>query len=150
MAEKSMGVLLMLEEMAAKEVDLAAEVLAKSMQLADEAKAKQALLAGYKQDYVNNLHQLLGHGVSADTYQNFQQFFAKLDQAVIGQHELVVMANQQVQLHRQLWQESQRKRLSYQVLLKCSDKRALKIEQKKDQKMMDEFAMRSARSRSSS
>jgi len=44
-----------------------------------------------------------------------------------------------------LWQESQRKKLSYDVLITRSDKRAAKVEQKRDQKMMDEFATRMTR-----
>ena len=83
--------------------------------------------------------------MGAEAYQNFQNFFGKLDQAIAGQQDVLDAANQQVKVHQQLWQESQRKKLSYDVLLQRSDKRELQVEQKKDQKMMDEFAMRISR-----
>ena len=140
----------MLQEIAAKEVDMAAEALAKSIKFAEEAKAKQDMLSGYRQDYVNNLNKILVEGMGTEAYQNFYQFFAKLDQAISGQQQAVEIANQQVQVNRQLWQESQRKKLSYEVLLNRSDKRELKVEQKKDQKMMDEYATRITRPRHSS
>ena len=145
MATQSTSVLKMLQEISAKEVDMATEALAKAMKLASEAKTKQDLLLEYRQDYVKNLNRILEAGMGAEAYQNFQNFFGKLDQAIAGQQDVVDMANRQVKVHRQLWQESQRKKLSYDVLLQRSDKREHKIEQKKDQKMMDEFAMRISR-----
>jgi len=145
MTTQSTSVLKMLQEISAKEVDMATEALAKAMKLASEAKTKQDLLLEYRQDYVKNLNRILEAGMGAEAYQNFQNFFGKLDQAISGQQEVVEMANRQVKVHRQLWQESQRKKLSYDVLLQRSDNRENKIEQKKDQKMTDEFAMRISR-----
>ena len=139
----------MLKEMAAKEVDLATEAMAHAMKMAEEAQSKQQMLGDYRQDYIKNLNNLMETGIGAEAYRNFQNFFTKLDQAVIGQQEVVEFTKLQVQAQRELWQESQRKKLSYEVLSKRSDKQALKVEQKKDQKMMDEFAMRSSSARHS-
>ncbi len=147
MTARSTSVLKTLKEMAAKEVDLATEALAHSMKVVEEAQNKQRLLREYQQDYLKNLNNLMETGVGAETYRNFQNFFTKLDQAVIGQQDVVKFAKQQVKVQRELWQESQRKKLSYEALSLRSDKRELKVEQKKDQKMMDEFAMRISRTR---
>jgi len=147
MAIQSSNVLNMLKEIAAKEVDLAAEALARTMKAATEAESKHTLLIEYRQDYVKNLNKILEAGMGAEAYQNFQNFFKKLDQAINGQGDVVEMAKQQVTIQRQLWQESQRKKLSYDVLSQRSDKREQKVEQKRDQKMMDEFAMRISRTK---
>ncbi len=147
MAMKSNNVLGMLQDLASKEVDEAAVALAKAMKLANEAQVKQEMLNEYRLDYVRNLNKILEAGMGAKSYQNFQNFFGKLDQAIAGQQEVVEMANQQVKIHKQLWQESQRKKLSYEVLSVRSEKRVLKVEQKKDQKLMDEFAMRITRTK---
>lgn len=149
MATQSTSVLKMLQEISAKEVDMAAEALAKAMKLSFEAKTKQDLLFEYRQDYEKSLNKILEAGMGAESYQNFHHFFGKLDQAIAGQQEVVALADQQLKVHKQLWQESQRKKLSYDVLLERSDKRVVKIELKKDQKMMDEFAMRMTRTRHS-
>jgi flagellar FliJ protein len=45
---------------------------------------------------------------------------------------------------RQAWQESERKRLSYRTLSARAAQEALKVENKRDQKAMDEHAARSA------
>lgn len=147
MAMKSNNVLSMLQDLASKEVDEAAVALAKAMKLANEAQVKQEMLNEYRLDYVRNLNKILEAGMGAKSYQNFQNFFGKLDQAIAGQQEVVEMANQQVKIKKQLWQESQRKKLSYEVLSDRSEKRVLKVEQKKDQKLMDEFAMRITRTK---
>ena len=77
MTTQSTSVLKMLQEIAAKEVDMAAEALAKSIKFAEEAKAKQDMLSGYRQDYVNNLNKILVEGMGTEAYQNIYQFFAK-------------------------------------------------------------------------
>ena len=147
MATQTTSVLKMLKEIAAKEVDLAAEALAHVIKAASEAQSKYELLLEYRQDYVKNLNKILEAGIGAEAYQNFQNFFKKLDQAITGQQGMVDMTKQQVTIQRQLWQESQRKKLSYEVLMQRSDKRELKVEQKRDQKSMDEFAMRISRTK---
>lgn len=143
----SSNVLGMLKGIATKEVDEATEALAKAMKLANEAQAKQDMLNEYRLDYVKNLNKILEAGMGAESYQNFQNFFGKLDQAIAGQQEVVELALQQVKVQKQLWQESQRKKLSYEVLSDRTEKRVLIVEQKKDQKMMDEFAMRITRTK---
>ncbi|MDI1299341.1 flagellar export protein FliJ [Methylotenera sp.] len=147
MATQSSNVLGMLQGIASKEVDEAAIALAKAMKLANEAQAKREMLNEYRLDYVRNLNKILEAGMGAEAYQNFQNFFGKLDQAIAVQQEVVEMANQQVKVQKLLWQESQRKKLSYEVLSDRSEKRVLKVEQKKDQKLMDEFAMRITRTK---
>ena len=60
MATQSSNVLKMLQEISAKEVDMATEALANAMKVASEAKAKQDMLLEYRQDYVKNLNKILG------------------------------------------------------------------------------------------
>ncbi len=145
MASQSGSVLKMLNEIATKEVELATEALARAMKAVTEAQGKYDMLMDYRQGYLDNLNKSLSTGMNAEAYQNFQNFFKKLDQAIAGQKDVVLFSEQQVKIHRELWQESQRKKLSYDVLIDRAEKRSEKIEQKKDQKMMDEFATRISR-----
>lgn len=147
MAAQSTAVLKMLQEMATKEVELATEALAKALKTFDEARNKETLLISYKDDYLGGMKKSLETGVGVDAYQNYHQFMNKLEQAITGQREVVQFAEGQVKVQRQLLQESQRKKLSYDVLLARADKRTLKAELKRDQKMMDEFASRITRTK---
>jgi flagellar FliJ protein len=147
MAKHSIVVIKMLTDLAEKEVSLATEALAHAMRAEREAQSKHDLLYGYRQDYLHNLNQLLQNGMARETHLNYQNFIAKLDDAIKGQEEVIAVAAMQVKLKRELWQESQRKKLSYEVLSQRSEQRELKVEQKRDQKLMDEFAMRTVRGR---
>ena len=138
-------VLKLLSDTAVKEAELATEALAKAMKQAFEAQNKYDLLLGYRQDYLNNLNRSLENGINAEAHQNFTNFLGKLDQAVAGQMDIVRSAKYQVTMQRQLWQECQRKKLSYEVLATRNGQRLQKVELKKDQKAMDEFAMRASR-----
>jgi flagellar FliJ protein len=82
-------------------------------------------------------------GLSKEGYQNYQNFLQKLDQAINGQDELVSHAERSLKVQLEKWQEAQRKKLSYEVLVNRSEAKAHKLELKRDQKMMDEYAMRS-------
>ena len=146
---RSSGVVKALKEIAAKEVDLAAEALAKAMKMVEDAEGKYHMLCQYREDYLNNQNALMESGMGAEVYRNFQNFFNKLDSAVNAQAEALEFAKKQARKQREIWQESQRKKLSYDVLAKRSDSREQKVQLKKDQNMMDEFAMRVSRVRHS-
>lgn len=144
---RSSSVVKALKEIAAKEVDLAAEELTKAIKMVVEAEGKYNMLCQYREDYLNNQNTLMESGMGAEVYRNFQNFFNKLDSAVNAQAEALEFAKRQARKQRDIWQESQRKKLSYDVLAKRSDNREQKVQLKKDQNMMDEFAMRVSRVR---
>lgn len=147
MAASNQHVMTMLKDMASKECTLAAEALANANRMADEAQQKYELLKQYRQGYLDHLYVQMEQGLSAEMYQNFQNFFRKLDMAISGQLSVVEQARQQVKVHQELWQESQRKKLSYDVLIQRTDKKLHQAALKQDQKMMDEHASRSTRAR---
>lgn len=145
MATRGASVMNMLKEIAQKEVDTATEALAEAMKIADEAQSKYDMLVEYRDDYSKNLQQSLEMGIGAMAYQNFQGFFRKLDQAVKGQFEMLVSAQHHVMVQKKRWKESQRKKLSYDVLEQRDVNKQAKVANKKEQRMMDEFAMRASR-----
>jgi flagellar FliJ protein len=146
---RSSSVVKALKEIAAKEVDLAAEALTKAIKVVEEAESKYNMLCQYREDYLKNQNALMESGMGAEVYRNFQNFFNKLDSAFNAQAEALEFAKRQARKQRDIWQESQRKKLSYDVLAKRSDNREQKVQLKKDQNMMDEFAMRVSRVRHS-
>lgn len=144
MTNISKNVLKTLGASAERKVDLAAEALAKAMKIAYEAQSKYDLLKQYRQDYLNNLTKTLENGMSAEAHQNFHHFLTKLDQALAGQKEVLISAQYQVTVQKQLWQACQRKKLSYEVLTTRSNKKTHQTANKKAQKENDEFAMRAS------
>lgn len=145
MAAQSTSVIKLLQEKAVKEVNTAQEAFAAALKSSEEAKNKQNMLLEYKQGYEDNLKKSLASGLNIEAYQNYQNFLGKLEEALEGQKSILEMADKVLKVRRKSLQEAQKKKLSYEVLLQRADNRALKSELKKDQKMMDEFAMRATR-----
>ena len=143
----STTVLNTLLNLASNELELALESIAKANKMLAEAEEKGKTLQEYRQDYVDNLAKQLEKGLGKETHNNYQNFLKKLDQAISGQAEIIISAQYQVGKERELWQEAQRKKLSYDVLLKRKSKKEHHSALKLDQKMMDEYAMRAKPSR---
>ncbi len=131
-----------LMELVERELEQAAERLGHANRTLMEAEEKGGMLYGYRQDYVDNFATMAGKGLPKEAYGNYQNFLGKLEQAIQGQQEVIVNARYQVEKERELWQEVQRKKLSYEVLIKRQEKKAHQQAQRKDQKMMDEYALR--------
>jgi flagellar FliJ protein len=130
-------------ELAQRESDDAARRLAAALRAVDEAEQKLGMLLGYRDDYAHKLDAAQSAGITPFAYHNFVAFVAKLDNAIGGQREVLKHAQYKRDVEKQAWQESERKRLSYRTLSERAAAEALKLENKRDQKMMDEHAARS-------
>lgn len=145
MADQKKVVLTTLQGLAEKEVDIAVERMGEANRQLAEAEKSLNLLRQYHADYVNQRDQAMANGMTAEIYQNYQNFLGKLSQAIASQTESVERIRQVCGLRKQEWQECQKKKMSYDVLIDRADKRAQASELKRDQKMMDEYAMRASR-----
>jgi flagellar FliJ protein len=131
-----------LKDIAAKELDLVAERLASLNKALDEANTKLVMLHEYRDSYLAKFESALKQGLAGQSYINYQNFLNKLDQAIVGQKDNVEFARQKMLSQRELWQESQRKKLSFDVLSDRSDQHLHQDELRREQKAMDEHAMR--------
>ena len=131
-----------LKTIANKQVDAATEKLLALTKLAGEAQSKLDMLYQYRQDYLRRLAHDMEAGMGAKALENFRNFLRKLDEAILGQQEIADATKHQLSIQRAIWQESQKKKLSYEVLSDQSERRSHQRELKQDQKTMDEHAMR--------
>lgn len=132
-------------ELAQRDSDDAAKRLGAALKGVEEAQQKLQMLLGYRADYANRLDQAQMAGITPFAYANFVAFVGKLDNAINGQQEVLKHANYKSELEKTAWQDSERKRLSYRTLNERAAAEALKIENKRDQKMMDDHAARTVR-----
>ncbi|MBD8528829.1 MULTISPECIES: flagellar export protein FliJ [unclassified Massilia] len=132
-------------ELAQRDSDDAAKRLGAALKEVENAQQKLNMLLGYRDDYANRLDQAQMNGITPFAYANFVAFVGKLDNAINGQQEVVKHAKYKSELEKTTWQESERKRLSYRTLNDRAAAEALKIENKRDQKMMDDHAARTVR-----
>lgn len=133
-----------LMDLARRETDDAAKRLGAALKAVDEAKQKHQMLVGYRDEYINRFEAAQAAGITPMAYRNFQSFMEKLDTAVKGQLELIRHAEHRSGQEKALWQAAERKRMSYSTLNDRAAAEALKLENKRDQKQMDEHAARQA------
>ncbi len=145
MASISSSALSMLFDLAKEEAELAMKKLATANKVLKEAQEKSTMLHGYKQDYIEHLNTLLTQGLTTQSHLNYQNFLQKLEQAISGQNEVTLAAGYEKDKALAVLQVAQRKKLSFEVLIDRANKKAVKIANKRDQKLMDEFAMRTKR-----
>ena len=131
--------------LAQRDSDAAAKRLGAALQAVEEAEQKLKMLLGYRDDYANRLDQAQMDGITPFSYANFVAFVGKLDNAINGQQEVLKYAKYTSEMEKKTWQESERKRLSYRTLTERAAAEALKVENKRDQKMMDDHAARTVR-----
>lgn len=131
-----------LVDFATKEVSGAAEKLSEANLVFQDSQNKLTMLLGYRMDYTGQFSTNAKSGVSIEEYHNFQNFLKRLDEAISCQREVVESNRQEVDIQRKCWQACERRKLSYGVLVTNSQKKAHRLELKKDQKMMDEHAIR--------
>ncbi|HEY8354986.1 MAG TPA: flagellar export protein FliJ [Methylophilaceae bacterium] len=142
MSKHDTGTLQTLIEMADRESDQAAEALAEANRnLADSEKSLNLLL-DYRSDYLGQLERNTQNGLHAGSFMNFRTFLAKLDQAIVGQQAVVSACRQKVAERRKQWQECERKKLSYGVLVTKAETREQRAQLRREQKLMDEHAQR--------
>ena len=139
----SSSALTMLFDLASEEAELAAKRLAVANKALKAAQEKSAMLYGYKTDYIDRYQLQLTNGLGKETHFNYQHFLQNLQQAIDGQADVIISAQYERDRMREALLAAQRKKMSYEVLIKRAKNKAMKIESKRDQKMMDEFAMRS-------
>lgn len=130
-------------EIAESASDEAAKRLGKTIHAHQETEKQLSLLLQYREDYQQRFQDGAGKGLSTAQYINFQSFINKLDGAVDGQKLVVRDAEHKINLARNQWQESEKKRLSYNTLNNRAQVSVQKKEAKRDQKQTDEHAARS-------
>ena len=130
--------------LAQRETDDAAKRLGAALKAVEEAEQKYQMLLGYRDDYASRLEQSQMAGITPMAYRNFVAFVDKLDNAINGQREVIKHAEFKSNAEKLAWQAAERKRLSYRTLNERAAAEALRVENKRDQKAMDEHAARQA------
>jgi flagellar FliJ protein len=131
-------------ELAQRDTDDAAKRLGAALKAVDECEQKLTMLLGYRDDYAIRLDAAQVAGITPMAYRNFVAFMDKLEIAINGQREVIKHAQHKSAMEKTAWQASERKRLSYRTLSERAATEALRLENKLDQKQMDEHAARQA------
>lgn len=130
-------------DQAQEQVDAAAKALGLLNKEVSDAEQKLTLLLGYRQEYQNRLQESAKAGITPKAMHNFREFTKKLDMAVNEQQRIIEQTKARRLNGQNDWQEKQKKLKSYETLARRHELQQAKIQAKRDQNEMDEFASKS-------
>ncbi|GHU42248.1 flagellar FliJ protein [Betaproteobacteria bacterium] len=107
------------------------------------AKGRLQLLSQYREEYAQRFREAQAQGLTLQSWQNYQEFLARIDEAITQQDNIVAASEQKTAEGQQRWQEQHTRLKAIDTLSvrhwKAQDKKANKLEQKQ----LDEFSIRS-------
>lgn len=128
-----------LQELAQRDSEKAATLLVKLKNKLQVDENQLHLLSEYREEYISQNFVLMIKGVQSSELINFRAFLTNLDKTLVSQRQIIEKSIQAVNDQQVIWQELERKKMSYKLLNEQAKKRMLVEESKRDQKMTDEF-----------
>ncbi|NLN68306.1 MAG: flagellar export protein FliJ [Alcaligenaceae bacterium] len=131
-----------LHELAVQKMDDRARVVAQTEANITQSTKQLEMLEQYRLDYIARLQNRLQEGMSSAQCVNFQKFISTLEEALGQQRVIIAQLEKQVEKEREAWFEARREVNSMQALIDRKKLEQLKIANRQEQKMNDEFAAR--------
>lgn len=132
-------------DIATTEEDSAAAALGHLNQELRSHEQKLALLLQYRADYQERLRLAIASGTDAIELRNFNDFIARLEQAIGQQRTALGEARRHAEQGREHWQSKRRKSKAYDTLSQRAGAATLRLESIREQKLQDDFASRRPR-----
>lgn len=136
--------LLPLLDIMQERTDEATRKLGKLIAAENNEKSRLQMLENYRQEYSQGLLKAAQNGLSPLTIANYQEFLGRIDEAIESQKKAVVRSKNNSELGKKEWQHQNTKLKAINTLAERHQQRQQKIENKKEQKLLDEFSNRKA------
>jgi flagellar FliJ protein len=120
----------------------AERMMASSKSKIDKAQKGMAQLEDYKKDYIQKGYTTLDKPGPVEM-DNFHRFLFRIDDAVKVQRDALQIADSDFNQLKALWRKLKGKEKGLESIISKEDKNILKKHQKEEQKMLDEFSIRS-------
>lgn len=133
-----------LVHLAQQQNEAATRKLGQLNQLQQAAQTKLDTLLRYRKDYQTRFQEAVQNGMNQADLRNFQDFIARLDEAIAQQRNANEHARSQVQIGRNELLEAQRKMKSFDTLAQRHIESEKKLAEKIEQRQQDEHTGRFA------
>ena len=107
-----------------------------------DAKNKLDMLQEYRDEYATRFRQSAQNGMTQREWHNYQEFLNRLDEAIDAQRQAVAQQARNTVAGQKNWQEQRKKLKAFDTLSERHFSAENAKEQKRDQKIQDEFAAR--------
>lgn len=106
------------------------------------AQSRLQLLEQYREEYVQKLRAAIGEGLTPLALRNYQDFIARIDEAIGQQAQAVTRSRQSTTAGQAEWREHNRRLKAIGTLSQRHEARERYRENRIEQKQMDEFTSR--------
>lgn len=106
------------------------------------AKSRLQLLEQYREEYAQRLRDAAGQGLTPLALRNYQDFLARIDEAIEQQRQAVGRTERETAAGQTEWREQNKRLQALGTLSQRHHQRELYREGRQDQKQQDEFAAR--------
>lgn len=106
------------------------------------AKSRLQLLEQYRDEYAQRLRVSISTGLTQLALRNYQDFLARIDEAIEQQKQAVMRSEQSTAAGQAQWREQNKRLKAIDTLSQRHDARERYREGRLDQKQQDEFAAR--------
>jgi len=130
------------QDLAQNQSDSAAAKLGTLNAEVTKAEAKLDMLIGYRDEYRERFRASMNQDVHSAGWKNFQQFLAKLEEAIEQQRAAVAVCRQAVHAGQREWQSKQKQVKAYDTLAQRHELVQADRLKRLDQRLMDDFAAR--------
>lgn len=141
---KPQSPLITLRDLAQDAVEQATSQLGQVRKAQQAAEQQLSMLLNYQDEYRQKLNNQLSGGMESSNWQNYQQFIGTLEQAIAQHRQQLTQWGEKVDHAMKQWQDKQQRLNAFETLHTRAQSAELQLENKRDQKLMDEFAQRSA------
>lgn len=113
----------------------------------EQARARLEDLKGFRQEYQARLASTASGGMHIHLMRDYHVFLAKIEQAILHQEREVEEAHARWQTAHRQWLDERRKVKAYEVLADRHDKRERYKDERRDQRLVDEYATKASQYR---
>ncbi len=100
------------------------------------------MLENYRNEYAMRFQTASAQGITQIALRNYQAFIARIDEAIEHQRNAVTQSKEKTEVGKMHWQQQNRQLQALNTLSARHDQREQQLENKRDQKIQDEFSTR--------
>lgn len=100
------------------------------------------MLENYREEYAQRLRDTIAQGITPMALRNYQDFLARIDDAIAQQRIVVESSARNTQAGQAHWKDQNRQLKAIDTLSNRHDARERQRENKSDQKIQDEYSTR--------
>ncbi len=122
--------------------DEATRALGKLIAAEQNQRSRLQMLEQYREEYAQRLRENIAQGITRLVMLNYQDFLARIDEAIEQQRLAVRSSEQSTRAGQEHWQQQNKQLKAIDTLSQRHDARERYRENKQEQKLQDEFSTR--------